>query len=126
MRRAQIVVYETDGRLADLLGACALAHGWWLRAVRHPARVQGMLGHGEASVVVLKTGRDLEREYSVLEQLTRRFPEAVTIVIGDADQPALAGLAWDLGAHFVLFPPLPRELLPEIVTGLLGGNDRHA
>ena len=33
---------------------------------------------------------------------------------------ALAGLAWDLGADYVLFPPQPRELLPEIVAGLLG------
>jgi hypothetical protein len=121
MRQAQVVVCETDGRLADLLRERAAAHGWRLRALRHPTRVTGVLQHGVGCVVVLKTGRDLEREFAALERIQRHFPEAAIVVVGDADGPALAGLAWDLGARFVLFPPLPRELLPDIVTGLMGG-----
>src|SRR5262249_35615532 len=37
----------------------------------------------------------------------------------------LAGLAWDVGARFALVPPLSRDLLPEVVTGLMrrGGRD---
>jgi hypothetical protein len=123
MRQAQVVVCETDGRLAELLRERAVAAGWWLRELRHPARVAGVLRQGGAAVVVLKTGRDLEREFAVLERIGRRFPETATVVVGDAEQPALAGLAWDLGARFVLFPPLPREQLPDIVAGLMGEGD---
>ena len=33
--------------------------------------------------------------------------------------PALADLAWDLGADFVVFPPFSWEQLPSVVTGLM-------
>jgi len=123
MRRAQIIIYEADGLIAEFLRAPAATHGWRVRPVRHTARVLSLLRPGEASVVVLKTGRDLEREFAALERIGRLFPEAATVVVGDADQPMLAGLAWDMGARFVLFPPLPREHLPEIVTMLMGGHE---
>ena len=42
------------------------------------------------------------------------------VLAADGDQPELAGLAWDLGAAYVLLPPQPRERLPEIVAGLMG------
>jgi hypothetical protein len=122
MRRAQVVIAETDGRLLELLRERAAAHGWWLREVGHAGRVVGLLRQGAGSVVVLRTGRDLEREFAALERIGRLFPETATVVVGDADHPALAGLAWDLGARFVLFPPLPREQLAEIVGGLMGGG----
>jgi hypothetical protein len=126
MHRAQVIVCESDGRLAALLRETADTRGWWLRAVRRAARVPGLLRPGEPGVVVLRAGRDLEQEFAVLERISRQFPATASVVVGDADQPALAGLAWDLGARFVLFPPLAREQLPEIVTALMGGNDGHA
>jgi DNA-binding NtrC family response regulator len=123
MRRAQVVVYETEGRLAEWLRALGATRGWWLRPVRNPARVLNLLRPGEASVVVLKIGRDLEREYAVLERIHRLFPQVATVVVGETDQPMLAGLAWELGACFVLFPPLPRELLAGIVSTLMGSHE---
>ncbi len=123
MRRAQVIIYEPDDRLTQMLRAHGAAQGWWLRPVRHAARVESLLRPGEASVVILKTGRDLEREFALLEAISRAFSEVATVVVGDADQPALAGLAWDLGARFVLFPPLPREQLTEIVAMLMTGHE---
>jgi DNA-binding response OmpR family regulator len=126
MRHAQVIVCEPDLRLGDLLRECTAKHGWRLRHVRDASSVVGLLRGGAASVVVLKTGRDLEREFATLERISRLFPETATVVVGDADHPALAALAWDLGARYVLFAPLPRELLPEIVTFLMTGSQRHA
>ena len=45
--------------------------------------------------------------------------EIGTIAVGESDHPALAGLAWELGATFVLFPPTPLETITELVTRLL-------
>jgi hypothetical protein len=123
MRRAQVIIYEPDGRLTQMLRANGSAQGWWLRPVRHAARVVSLLRPGETSVVIVKTGRDLEREFALLEALSRVFPDVATVVVGDADQPALAGLAWDLGARFVLSPPLPREQLNDIVTALMASHE---
>ena len=65
-------------------------------------------------------GRDLERELATLEQVSWLYPDAATVLVGDSDPPWLAGLAWDLGARWVLLPPQSRERLTEIVTGLMG------
>jgi hypothetical protein len=120
VRRAQVVVYESDGRLTALLRAQAAAHGWWLREVHHAGACLRLLQKG-GGVLVLRTGRDLERELTLLERATRLVPDALTLIVGDADNPALAALAWDLGARYVLLPPQPREQLPELVEAMMGG-----
>jgi hypothetical protein len=47
------------------------------------------------------------------------YPEAGLVIVAEAIHASLAGLSWDLGADYVLILPQPRELLPEIVAGLL-------
>jgi hypothetical protein len=119
MRYRQIVVCEADGHLAAALQACAQSHGWRLREVRHPRVCLGLLPqHGE-SVFVLRLGRDLQREITLLEQVTWLFPETATVVVCEADNPALVQLVWDLGAQFVLYPPQVREMLADVVAGFL-------
>jgi hypothetical protein len=117
MRRAQVVIYESDGRLTALLRDRAAAQHWWLREVRHPGAALKLLRRG--GVLLLRVGQDLERELALLERAARLYPGAPAVVVGDSTNPALAGLCWDLGARFVLFPPAPRELLADVVAGLL-------
>ena len=71
-------------------------------------------------MLVLRTGRDLERELALLERVTRLVPDTATVLVGDADNAALAALGWDLGLCYVLLPPQPREQLPELVEALMG------
>ena len=71
-------------------------------------------------MLIVKAGRDLERELALLERATWLYPDVPAVLVGDGDQPELAGLAWDLGAACVLLPPQPRERLAEIVAGLMG------
>jgi hypothetical protein len=123
MRHAQVMVYESDGRLAELLRPHAAAGRWNLRELRHLEACLGLLQRGGGSVLVLKVGRDLEQELDLLERAGRLFPDVPAVVVGDSDHPALAGLVWDLGARFVLFPPLPRDLLPDVVAGLLAAPE---
>ena len=80
----------------------------------------GLLPQGGDSVLVLRVGRDVVREMTLLEQTAWLFPETAVVVVCDADNPALVDLAWDLGARFVLHPPQIRELLPDIVASLMG------
>jgi hypothetical protein len=54
----------------------------------------------------------------LLQDINWLFPDATTIVLSDRDNPTLVGLAWELGAWFVFTPPLPWELLPELLLGL--------
>lgn len=119
MHHPQLLVYETDGRLAALLRPVAESRRWALREPRQARSCLRLLRRGGPAVLVVKAGRDLERELSLLERAAWLFPDAATVLVGDDDYPLLAGLAWDLGARHVLFPPQPREWLPEIVVGLM-------
>jgi hypothetical protein len=105
------LIFRGDARLAALLEPVAETAKWWFRKPHELAECLEMLPRGGPSVLVLRLGRDLEDELAALDRIRRSFPDAAVVVVGEADQAALAGLAWDLGARFVLFPPLPRDLL---------------
>jgi hypothetical protein len=121
MRYPLVLVYETDGLLAHVLRrADKVREGNW--SLREPRRLESclrLLRRGGPSVLVLKVGKDLVRELTILERVSWLFPDTAAVVVGDAADNALAGLVWDLGAAYALFPPLPRELLPGIVAGLM-------
>jgi hypothetical protein len=119
MRHPQLLIFEYDSRLSQLLQSLAQSQSWSLAPVRDPAACLRLLQHGTPSTLVLKMGRDLEREAALLEQVTWQYPDTATIVVGDLDHSPLASLAWDLGAACVLFPPMPRDHLPAIVAGLM-------
>jgi DNA-binding NarL/FixJ family response regulator len=124
MQQAQILAYGADGALAARLDELARSQGLWLRAVQHVRACRSLLRQGGPAVLVVVLGRDLVQELTLLHEVSLAFPETAAVVIGDTDHPALAALAWDLGARCVLQPPQPVELLPEIVMRLLSAGER--
>jgi len=125
MHHAQVLVYEADGKLAASLSQLAGQRGFRLRELRKVEACLGSLRRHGAGVLVIKLGRDLERELTLLERVSWLYPDTATIVVGETANLALAGLAWDLGASFALFPPQPLELLPELVDGFLPKKEGH-
>jgi DNA-binding NtrC family response regulator len=124
MRHPQLLIYEKDGRLAELLRELAQKQRWALREVRKAEECRQLLRAGGPAVLVLKIGHDLIRELTLLERISWLVPDAGRIVVGDADDPVLAGLAWDLGASYVLFLPGRRNLLPDLVLSLMAASRR--
>jgi hypothetical protein len=116
MRYPQVLVFESDGRLAETLRRESRGKHWLLREPRTPASCLRLLQKGGPAVLVLKIGKDLIREVSLLERAAWLAPDAACIVVGDSENPALSNLAWDLGATMVLFPPLPRQALAELIA----------
>ena len=115
----QVLVYEQDGLLAHLLRRLGKEGKWFVHEPRRLEACLRLLRRSHPKVVVIKVGHDLGRELTLLERVTALCPDAATVVVGDTHDRALAGLAWDLGAAFVLFPPLGRELLSEVVRHIL-------
>ena len=120
MRFPQLIIYETDGRLARMLEATAGTHRW---ALRQPRRVESclrLLRQGDPAIVVAKLENDLESAFALIEQTAWLFPDVAIVVVLDRDEAMLGELAWDLGATFVLAPPQPRERLLDVVANLMG------
>jgi hypothetical protein len=126
MRHPQLVILEYSGRVAALLRELAEERRWTLHESRQDAVVLRQLRRGAPTVLVLQVGQHLERELALLARVSRLAPEVATVVVGDVDHPALAGLAWDLGAAYVLFPPQPRERLTDVVATLLAPEPEPA
>lgn len=122
MRHPQLVICEGDGRLAARLRPLVEGRGWSLREPARAATCLRLLARGGPNVLLLRTGRDLERELSLLDEVTRRFPETRTVVVTETDHARLFGLAWELGAAYVLTAAAARERLGELVAALLEGG----
>jgi hypothetical protein len=118
MRHPQVLVFESDGRLTEMLRGLAEARRWTLQQTRRAEACLDALGRGP-SVLVIRVGRDLARELTLLERAAWLRPDAATVAVGDTDDGVLAGLAWDLGASYVVFPPQTRDVLPDLVAGLM-------
>jgi hypothetical protein len=122
VRHPRLLLFGGDAKLAALLGPAAEAGRWAVQKPRDLPECLQALARGGPAVLVLRLGRDLEGELGALERIRWLFPDVAAVVVGEADQAALAGPAWDLGARFALFPPLPRDLLPDVVAGLMAGG----
>jgi DNA-binding NtrC family response regulator len=119
MQQAQILTFGIDGRLGERLRELAQTQRFWLRETSQLSACQNLVATTQPSIFVLTLGRDLEKELALLERIHACLPGTASIVIGETDNPALAGLAWELGATYVLFPPTPIETIAELVTRLL-------
>jgi DNA-binding NarL/FixJ family response regulator len=124
MQQPQILAYGAEGNLAAMLQELAQLQRLWLRSVAHLRTCRNLLRSARPGALLLRLGRDVERELALLAQVHDDFPETASIVLGDADNPALAGLAWDLGAHHVHFPPAPLPLLRDVILTIFA--DRSA
>jgi hypothetical protein len=145
MQYPQILVYETDGLLAAMLREMGKANRWALRELRKAESCLRLLRDLFPSVLVIKIATSAKREVGIplkeekeqrraggrekeqvhsLELMGRiheQFPDTAIVAVGDAEDVGLAGAAWDLGASYVLIPPQSRQLLPDIVAGLMHG-----
>jgi DNA-binding NtrC family response regulator len=119
VKASQILIIGHDSRLTAMLEE-RQGSGVPIRHPRDTAECLDLLAQGPASVVVLKVGRHTEEEMGLLARVSLHHPDTSVVVVGEAAHSHLAGLAWDLGAAYVLILPQPREILPEIVGGLLG------
>ncbi len=119
MQQTQVVTYGIDGVLAERLRELAEKQRFRLRETSQLSACQNLVQSEQPSVLVLVLGRDLESELALLEAVHATLPGTATIVVGESDNSALTGLAWDLGATFALFPPTPVDKITAIVASLL-------
>ena len=121
MQQTQVLTFGVDGVLAERLRELAQARRFWLRETSQIAACRNLALAAPLSAFVLALGRDLEKELALLDEVHAAQPQTAIIAVGDTDHPALAGLAWDLGATYALFPPTPMETITELIDRILAG-----
>jgi hypothetical protein len=120
MLQSQVLTYGIEGAFAERLRELAQTHRFWLRETSQLTACQNVVQSSPPRILVVRLGSHLERELALLEQVHLCLPGTGIIAIGDADNPVLAGLVWELGATCALFPPLPVEMIAEVIVRMLG------
>jgi hypothetical protein len=124
MRHPQLLVCERERRLSEMLRDLARERRWVFRSRHQTASCLRLLRRPNPTVLVLRVGqhlagKSLEREFKLLERVGWLFPDTRTVAVSDVNDPGLTALAWDLGAAYVLPLSQSRDLLPEVVVGLM-------
>jgi DNA-binding NarL/FixJ family response regulator len=125
MRFAQLLICETDGRLASALEPTAKMNRWVLRQPRSIDSAIRLLERSAHAVVVLRVGRDVVRELTLLKRIGWYFPEVPVVVVTDSDDPALIGLTWELGAAYVFSGRGLSQHLAEAIGGFMKPPASH-
>lgn len=131
MKHPQVVVYESDGWLADQVRRLTGENAWLVRESRRPDACLALLADARPSILLLRLERELLDGLTLLGQVTEQAPDCPVVLVSDvkmeeAEQRAqLSALAFDLGARYVLFPPLQQPVIEDLVAGLLGAAIRR-
>jgi DNA-binding response OmpR family regulator len=120
MLHPQIVVFEREKRIATILRELAAADRWALREPRQRDNCREQLRQLTPTVFVVAVERPSDTALQLLQSAAVECPHAAIVAVGSVeDAETLAGLSCDLGADYALFPPLSRDLLSDVVRGLM-------
>ena len=127
MRYPQLVVLEFDGWLSRQLGDLARLRRWLLREARQLGTARNLLVPNRPTVLIAQFDPRREKtdglQFLADIHLTR--PDVATLAVSDVklnddgDRSRWTETVLDLGARAVMFPPLTRPVLEEVVGRMM-------
>ena len=132
MKTPQLVIHELDGWLAKQLRDLAADRKWLVREARQLGAVRGHLdGRPTVLFVLFDPHKSPPVALKLIADVHLAHPDVAVVAVSDAKLPEEDRATWsaaalDLGARFVLFPPLTRPVLVDLAGGLLGAVIRRA
>lgn len=132
MRAPQIVVLEAESWIAKQLRELAGESRWLMHAPRSAGAVLALLRRQPAVVLVqFEPAEEKPAPLGLIAELHRRAPDVPVVAVADVKVPDAERAAWtaailDLGAAYVLFPPLTKPVLEDVVSGLMAAAIRRS
>ncbi|QEL19755.1 hypothetical protein [Limnoglobus roseus] len=130
MRHPQLIVLAFDDWLGKQLAEFASDHRWLLKEVRQTGACLALLREPRPTVLLAQLdphANDPAAPLVLLADVHLRHPHVATALVSDVklnedERVAWTATAFDLGARFVLFPPLSRPVLEDLVGGLMASR----
>lgn len=126
MRAPQLVVLEADGWIARHLGDLAAESAWLVRGARTSDTALSLARERRPCVVLVQVelAEDKPAALALVATLRRECPDVPVVAVSDvklsdADRVAWTAALFDLGARYVLFPPLTQPVLEDVASGLM-------
>lgn len=132
MRYPQLLVHDADGWVARQLAELAGESRWLLREPKSRDAALALARELRPTVFFLRVDPSDEQHaaLALLSDVQRLNPETAIVAVSDiklpdADRSAWTALLFDLGARYVLFPPLTRPILEDLASGLMAAAIRR-
>lgn len=133
MRHPQLVIVAADDWLARQLGPLAGESRWLVRQPRTSDSALSLTrepGRPTVLFVLVEPGGDRTEPFALIADAHRLVPDAAVVAVSDlklsdADRVAWTAVLLDLGARYVLFPPLSRPVLEDVASGLMAAAVRR-
>jgi hypothetical protein len=126
MKLPQVIVLELDGWLAKQLRELAGENRWLIQQTRTIDTAMSLVRDRRPAVLIvqIEPGEDKPEPLEMIAKTHRLSPDVPIVAISDVKLPDAERAAWtaallDLGAHYVLFPPLMKPVLEDIISGLM-------
>lgn len=129
MRAPQIVVVEADGWIARHLNDIAAESAWLVRGTRGTDNALSLACERRPCVLFVQVDAD-DKQLRLIADARRMCSDVPVVAMSDvkmsdADRVAWTAALFDLGARYVLFPPLTRPVLEDLVSGLMSAAIRR-
>jgi hypothetical protein len=132
MRAPQVVVLEHDGWIARHLGDLAAEGAWLVRSARGPDAARALVRERGPCVLIVQVelAEDRPAPLQLIAEARCQHPDVPVLAVSDvklsdADRVAWTAALFDLGARYVLFPPLTKPVLEDVVSGLMAATIRR-
>jgi hypothetical protein len=132
MRAPQLVVVEADGWIARHLGDLAAEGAWLVRDTRGAGAALSLVRERRPCVLIVQVelAEDKPAALGLIADARRACPDVPVVAVSDvklsdADRVAWTAALFDLGARYVLFPPLTKPVLEDVVSGLMAAAIRR-
>ncbi len=126
MKSPRVIVLELDGWLARQLRELAAESRWLIRPVRGVDTALSLALERSPAVLLVQfePSDDKTPPLALIADVHRLAPDVPVVAVADSKLPDAERAAWtaallDLGARYVLFPPLTKSVLEDVVSGLL-------
>jgi hypothetical protein len=132
MRAPQVVVIEYDGWIARQLGDLTAEGAWLVRDTRTVDAARALVRERRPCVLIVQVelADDKPAPLQFIADVRRAHPDVAVVAVSDvklsdADRIAWTAALFDLGARYVLFPPLTKPVLEDVVSGLMAAAVRR-
>jgi len=122
MNSPKLIIVERDGAMAGQVHELAREHRWLVRECRQADACMTILNEAGPAVLLLKAEKDLSGALALLT----RAAEACAVCLfceekhdNPAQRALIAGMAYDLGATAVIFPPHMPSMVEDLAAGLM-------
>ena len=126
MRYPQLVIHDSDGWLVRQLADLAAESRWLVREAKSTDTALSLVRDPRPSLLFVRVDPHDEKTdgFALIADAHRLCPDAAVVAVSDIKLPDADRIAWtamlfDLGARYVLFPPLSKSVLEDVTSGLM-------